>query len=409
MKPGIWEVKLFAFLPPEHPLRPDIERFELELRRHGASELFWGAGPRSLHTGIGAGVAPDGCWRVADLYWSLQRRTAEGFDAGTLHYTSKTGRHTWLDYPADPRLPGLAEFLAEGVDARVLRYIPLRRVTLRVREPSGRAVVAKIKRASRFRQAWELLRLAQQRVAEAKPGFRVPRALGVQESRCLYFQEALPGRTLADFLDEAGAPEFLARLGALHRRLHALRPDGLPQRTNSSGTAQAESAAEWIGLMLPSHREAAARLAAALRSAQPAETTPAFCHGDPDCGQVLVEGDAWSLLDFDACHAGDPWRDVGMLAASLDYHVPRLRAAAEKSGAGAQAVDRAARAYIEAYFEGEPPDPARLAWHRACAEFHYLALVLKKDRYHVGAFTRRWGRLQERVAELCAAAPGRVS
>ena len=31
MNPGIGEARLFAFLPDEHPLRPDIDRFEAAL------------------------------------------------------------------------------------------------------------------------------------------------------------------------------------------------------------------------------------------------------------------------------------------------------------------------------------------------------------------------------------------
>jgi len=400
MNPGIGQARLFAFLPFDHPLRPDIDRFEVELRPHREADLFWGAGARILHTDLKAEPGLGRAWRVTGLYWSLQRRFPAGFEAGTLSYTAKSGHCTWLDFPADPRLPGLAEYLAGGADAEVLRYMPLRRITLRVREPSGRTVVAKLKRPARFREAWELLRLAERRVADANPGFRVPRALGVEEARCLFFQEALPGRNLAELLDQGNAPGLLARLGDLQRQLHALPAEALPQRGNSIGVKEAEANAAWIGLLLPALKERAAELAAVLRATVPAGMAPAFCHGDPDCRQVLVDGDAWSLLDFDNCHAGDPYRDIAMLAASLDYQVPPMRALAERSNADAVAVERSARSYIEAYFDGEPPDVARLAWHRACAEFHYLALALKKDRYHARAFTRRWERLQAHAAAI---------
>lgn len=406
MNPGIGEARLFAFLPFDHPLRPDIDRFEAELRPHHEAELFWGAGSRILHTDLKAEPGLGGGWRVTELYWSLQRRVPGGFEAGTLSYTAKSGHSTWLDYPADPRLPGLAEYLAGGVAAEVLRYIPLRRITLRVREPSRRTVVAKLKRPSRFRDAWARLQRVQDRVAEANPEFRVPRALGVDEARCLYFQEALPGRNLAELLDADNAAGLLSRLGALHRQLHRLSAAGLPPRAAAADAAEAQANAAWIGLMLPAFRERAAGLAARLRATTPQDAAPAFCHGDPDCGQVLVDSSAWSLLDFDACHAGDPYRDMAMLAASLDYHVPRMQAWAEGDGAGAPAVEQAARAYIEACFGGAAPDPARLAWHRACAEFHYLALVLKKDRYHPRAFARRWERLQAHAGALPGTEPG---
>lgn len=403
MKPGVKEERLFAFLASSHPLRPEIDRFEAELARHLEDEAFPGRGTRTVHADLKVGPMPGGGWRVAALYWSLQCRSRNGFTAGTLSYKAHHGKLTWLDFPDDPRLPGLAEFLAQSGEAQVLRYIPLRRVTLRVREPSGRTVVAKLKGASRFRSAWELLRLVEERVARAQPGFRVPKALGIEEGRCLFFQEALPGRNLAELLDADNAATMLARMGELHRRLHALPADGLARRAAVQDAAQAQEHAALIGLMLPALRERVTGLAAALAATTPEDTTPAFCHGDPDPGQVLVNDDAWSLLDFDACHGGDPYRDVAMMAASLEYHVPRLRALAASGELGSRAVERAASAYITGYFGTGPRDETRLAWQRACAEMHYLALELKKDRYRARDFARRYDRLQSHVAALPAA------
>lgn len=406
MKPGVKEERLFAFLASSHPLRPEIDRFEAELARHLGDEAFPGAGTRSVLADLKVGPMPGGGWRVAALYWSLQCRSRKGFTAGTLSYKARHGKFTWLDFPDDPRLPGLAEFLARGGEAQVLRYIPLRRITLRMREPSGRTVVAKLKGPSRFRSAWELLRLVEERVTRARPGFRVARALGLEESLCLYLQEALPGRSLADLLEPDSAESLLASLGALHRRLHALPADGLARRAPAQDAAQAQEHAALVGLMLPALRERMTGIGAALAATAPEDTAPAFCHGDPDPGQVLVNDDAWSLLDFDACHAGDPYRDVAMMAASLEYHVPRLQALAASGELGGRAVERAAGAYLTGYFGTGPRDEARLAWQRACAELHYLALELKKDRYRARAFTRRFGRLQDHVSMLPVAARG---
>ena len=403
MKPRIREERLFAFLSPDHPLRPEIDRFEAELAKHGEEEIFRGTGARTIHADLKVGPIPGGGWRVAALYWSLQRRSRQGFAAGTLSFKAKSGRCTWLDYPTDPRLPGLPEFLADSPGTEVLRYIPLRRITLRLREASGRTVVAKLKGAARFREAWELLRLVEARVAQAQPGFRVPKALGLEEARCLFFQEALPGRSLAELLDQRNAATLLGPLGELHRRLHALPAEGLARRTPAEDATQAQEHAGLIGLMLPALRERVTGLAATLVATTPEDGPPAFCHGDPDCGQVLLDGDAWSLLDFDACHAGDPYRDAAMLAASLEYHVPRLRTLAETGDLGGRIVAEAAEAFLASYFGGGPKDPERLAWHRACAELHYLALELKKDRYRARAFARRFARLQDHVAALPAA------
>lgn len=403
MNPGIAEARLFAFLPFDHPLRPDIDRFEAELARHRDADIYQDGGTPTVLADLRAGPMPGGGWRVASLYWSLQRRSRRGFAAGTLSYTARSGHCAWLDFPADPRLPGLAEFLAGSAHAEVLRYIPLRHITLRVREASGRTAVAKLYGSSRFLEAWESLQRMEARAAQGQSGFRVARALEVDEGRWLFLQDALPGRSLADLLDPDNAVTLLARLGELHRRLHALPANGLGRRAPSADAAQAQEHAVWLGLMLPALRERVMGVAAVLAATTPEETAPALCHGNPDCGQVLLEGDAWSLLDFDDCHAGDPYRDVALLAASLDYHVPRLQALAETGSLGSRAVERAADAYIEAYFGGGARDDARLAWQQACAELHYLALTLHQDRYRARAFSRRFDRLRAHVAALPAA------
>jgi hypothetical protein len=146
--------------------------------------------------------------------------------------------------------------------------------------------------------------------------------------------------------------------------------------------------------MLPAMRERVTRLVLALARSAPT-ATPAFCHGHADCAHILVDDDRWSLLHFDDSHAGDPYRDLAMLAASLDYHVPSLRALTEgESDSAAKLVEQAAEAYFDGYFGDRQRDVVRLAWHRACAEICYLALLLKTDQYNPRAFARRWQRLE---------------
>jgi aminoglycoside phosphotransferase (APT) family kinase protein len=391
---------LFAFLADDHPLRLVIDPFEAELRkRSGAGSLPEAPARRTVHAHVSTEPGAEGP-RVNSLYWSIQHADEGGFAAGTLYYTGVDGATEWLKFPTDPRLPALAEYVQSNPCVEVLRYMPQRRITLRLGAPSGRAIVAKLKRASRFRQAWTMLRVVERRVSEARPSFRVPGALGLDEGRCLYLQEAMPGRNLSALLDEHTAPVLLARLGALHRELHALPAVGLPQRDAATSVHEARANAAWIDYLLPSLRGAAAQMADVIGHFVPA-AAPAFCHGDPDCGQVVVDGESWSLLDFDSCHAGDPYRDIAMLAASLDYHAPHLRALAEgESEARASAVERAADAYLDGYFGGAARDTVRLAWNRACAQLYYLALVLSKDRFHPLAFTRRWRRLESHAVAL---------
>jgi hypothetical protein len=346
-----------------------------------------------VHADLAAETAVRG-FHVTSVSYSIQRCEDRGFAASTVLWSGDTGATEWLEFPVDPALPALADYRQRHLDADVLRYVPLRRVTLRLGERSGRVVVVRLKRPSRFREAWKKLRLIEARVAEARASFSVPRPLGLDELRCLFLQEAMPGALLANLLDEHVAPALLGRLGAIHRELHALPTEGLPLRDASGLVQEARGSAAWIAYMLPAMRERVMGLVFALAQAAPL-AAPAFCHGHADCAHILVDEDRWSLLHFDDSHAGDPYRDLAMLTASLDYHVPSLRALTEgESESDAKLVEYAAETYLDGYFGGAPRDFVRLAWHRACAEICYLALLLKTDQYHPRAFARRWQRLE---------------
>jgi aminoglycoside phosphotransferase (APT) family kinase protein len=392
-------VRLFPFLAGDHPLRCCVDRFEAEVHARGGTLSSGSHGDETVHADVRLEPSTSGV-RATSLYWSIQRRAACGFVASTLTSSRDDREIKWLEFPADPRLPALAPYLHRNADVDVLRYIPLRRATLGIRTRSGYGLVAKVKRASRFRDAWHTLHIVERQVTAGRVSFRVPRALGLDETRCLYLQEAMPGVTLAALLDEHSGPALLGRLGELHAELHALPARGLPLRDSTALVHEAASNAAAIVYMLPALHDRVAELLGAMTRALP-PAAYGFCHGDPDCGQVLVDGDRWSLIDFDSAHAGDAGRDVAMLLASLDYHVPRFRTLLEDgSDTAAHAIDRARDAYLETYCARAPRVRSHLAWHRACAELYYLALVLRKDRYHPRAFARRWERFEAHVAGL---------
>jgi aminoglycoside phosphotransferase (APT) family kinase protein len=90
----------------------------------------------------------------------------------------------------------------------------------------------------------------------------------------------------------------------------------------------------------------------------------------------LLDGERVTVLDFDLAAMGDPCRDVAMLEASLPFDVPYL------GRAGAGELARARGAYLAAYEgrAGAALDRDRLAWHRAAAAIHHLAMRIRKGR-----------------------------
>jgi hypothetical protein len=104
------------------------------------------------------------------------------------------------------------------------------------------------------------------------------------------------------------------------------------------------------------------------------------------------------VTDFDACHRGDPYRDMGIFLASLSYDVPLFRAPSVTAGL----LEFAIRAYLSGYESrtGHQLDAARLLWHRLAAEVYYLALMFKKDWYEPTRFARALDRVGSLAASL---------
>lgn len=401
---------MFSFLAASHPFRPLLDRFQQSLSANPRVASDESGATRTVHADLKAQPEGENGFRIEAFYWSLQTRDERGFRAATLSFSAKKGEAEWLEFPADPYLSALAQYLAAkdaegGPPVDILRYVPLRRVTFRAGEVCGTPAVGKFKRRSRFRQAYELLQTVHRTLARASPGFRVSAPIAMEEERSLYFQEALPGRTLADMIAASQSARFLVRLGSLHAALHRASINGLSCWDRHAFLESLRRDGRWIAFLLPERAAGVGRALERIEAAAAAglKDASAFCHGDPDCTQVLVDGEDWSLLDFDGCQAGDPYRDIAMFLASLDYHVPYYSALArEGSEQAISALDAATAAYLDGYREasGRPVEPARLAWHRACAEVYYLALMLKKNRCHPRAFEGRWQRLQARVQEL---------
>lgn len=342
----------------------------------------------TIHAEIKALPAPDGGWHFDRFYWSLQTwddGAAQPFHAITLSYAARDGQAQWFEFPRDPYLTTMADFFRDGEEpVEVLRYVPLRRLTFRVRAGRSEPVIGKFKRRSRFREAYSLLGVVADAVAQAVPGFAVSRPLAIDDARCLYYQSALAGSNLADAVDRDSCDDLLAAVGTLHRDLHEVPVSALPVADGAALLDGVRRDMAWITFFEPQRAAFFDDVLALLqRHAAAALNGPAaFCHGDFVCSQVLTADSAWSVTDFDLCHRGDPYRDMAILLASLPYDVPLFQSGAQSTVERAL-LERATGAYLRGYEmrAGTTIDALRLAWHRICAEIYYFGLMLKKDRF----------------------------
>jgi hypothetical protein len=368
----------FSFLAGDHPLAPAVGRFSAAIRsheRHAEHAGALAAGRATVHTDLTLRPGPDGAPTLHRAYWSLQSTGPGGFGATTLTYHATRDRAAWLEFPDDPELPAMARLL-DG-PAEVLRYMPLRRCTYRARAGDGAPAIGKLKRPHRLADAWRLLVAVHDALGDGRAGFAVAAPAGSAPGDT-FLQTALDGEDLAALVGPDRGLDLLAAAGALHRAMHAAAVPGVAPEDPDAQRAELRADATWVATALPERAPAVAALARALEARAPAPATDAaFCHGDLVPSQLLVAGERWAITDFDGARLGDPHRDLATWLAALSYDVPPLRAAIE-DGDDAP-VRRAEAAYLGGY---GAHDERRLAWHRAAAEVHAVAVALKKDRHH---------------------------
>ena len=341
-----------------------------------------GAAP-VFHMDFSTRSMPDRSLRLRRFHWSAQRRTSAGFAARTFAFHNKSAS-AWFSFPDDPDLPGAAADLGSLESCEVLRYIPLRRLTVLARRGNDGPVILKFKRRDRIGDAARILG-AVHLAACASKAFRTPRLLSF-----------VPGRGVMEISFEDGAAiagpmrrgefevEHAARVLAA---LAALKVPGLATVTAGGIAADAAAAAHWIGQLLP---EAAATLASAAKTlarAVPDDSDMGFCHGDMGCDQILSDASGqWTVLDFDRAQIGCACRD----AASFIVKAQRdLGMAISADG------------MVEGYNSAGQGRIARKAlfWHIACAELHHLQQLIKKGRAIESLVRLAIGRIQSACRE----------
>ena len=386
---------VFPAVEPASPVHGDLERLRAEVAADCA--LVPGDGDR-VRAELLAGRAPDGTVAVRRFLWSVQRPEPAlpgGLAARTLvrlpvHETGGPGAPghapastTW-DFPTDPVLGGIADTAgrlavhpaATAVD--VLRYIPLRRVTVRLHGLPGLPdrVVAKVQTPADLRAAHAVLGAVARAVARAdSPPFRVPGTLGLDAGDRLLLLTELPGRPLSRALDAAGGDDddAMGRLGAVHAALHGLDVAGLTTRDVRDAVRSAERAAAQVATLLPSLTPRLTAVVHRLSAGAPPDVEPVFCQGDLVPSQILCDPTGWSVLDLDDAHLADPYSEVAALWVAL----PR-----ELSVKDPARADRLREAYLRSYRDHRARawDEQRWRWHVAVARLRLAARRVTKGR-----------------------------
>jgi Phosphotransferase enzyme family len=289
-------------------------------------------------------------------------------------------------FPIEPELPGLpaatdparaGELLAAALGRRaagpcrveVAHHPREGRCTLRYRAANGDIVYAKVARA----RSPEPARIMGAVGAEAR-GLRVPRPLGAVPELRLDLQSEVAGAPCAVALVRPGRrAEALAACARAAARLHACRVTTARVRGVLADAAALQHALE---LVRPVDAGLAGDIGGcierALAEAASAPPGPArLCHGDLTHRQIVLEGGAPGLLDFDDVCMAEPGLDLGRFCAYL-----RLAARRAAPPGGRDDGEAMCARFLQAYAEeagGGWLERRRLA--RRAAVYESLALV----------------------------------
>lgn len=189
-----------------------------------------------------------------------------------------------------------------------------------------------------------------------------------------------PGRRLD--AGDAERDDVLASVVGSIRALHACPPPNLP-RSIFQEARELRRLVLASGAAMPGSEPAAADVVRGIEDAVTAEPrTIVACHGDLTTSSLLLDGDHVWIIDYRWAGAGDPFEDLGSLAAHLDLS------------------DTRSDALLRGYF-GSVTDEhrSRLVLMRAAAE--YIAALRALTRSRAGE-SAALGRVDARLARVAA-------
>jgi aminoglycoside phosphotransferase (APT) family kinase protein len=218
-------------------------------------------------------------------------------------------------------------------------------------------------------------------------GFPAPKVLhiGVLEHdpcRAYIIMDAVDGESL---FDSVGARrsfrEVPARLAELMLDLHRLDPApvrrsleriGAVARQNAQARALADIDASFRAIGHPADEQ----LRRWLEQHQPAPENQVVCHGDLHALNVLVDGTATAVIDWELAALGDAAYDVArtkLLLQAVPMAISKpIRPLVQRLGRGG------ARRFQTEYTRRSPIDAARLTWHEVLHTTRMVGLLLSE-------------------------------
>ncbi|MEZ4732248.1 MAG: phosphotransferase [Caldilineaceae bacterium] len=245
----------------------------------------------------------------------------------------RRNRVGWLSltrFPADPHLPTLRSVLARPYHAKVVRYRPGKRCTIRCPAPAGDAPIAPMfdlpcfakvfaddEGAAIHHESLALWVASQTGVI----GFAVARPLAWQGELRTLWQGVVPGAPIMTRLLSAEGPALAERLG---RAAASLTQSGLqPQQVTDGRKQQKRSVkyAERLRAFFPALAPALDFLLEKLAvvHAERDQTRLRPIHGAPHAHQWLDDGERLGLVDFDGFALGDPELDAATFLAEMEF------------------------------------------------------------------------------------------
>lgn len=266
---------------------------------------------------------------------------------------SRTGPLRIAEFPDDPALPGLAEVMVMLEHARVIRYRPGQRCTLRGRASGSERFVQLIPGGERVYGDALKLWTAQR---EGRLSFSVAEPYGWHEPTRSLWQGVVPGHSLTTELHGPDGERFAHRVGAALGELAASKLEPLLSSPASEHLVHALHSMERTELALPALAPRLGRVRAELerQHARLGPRAPVPVHGAPNLHHWLLHGVRLGLVSFDRFALGEPEFDIATVIGELETEPAPARPLA--------ALEAALMAGFES--KGVPLDAKRLELFR---------------------------------------------
>ena len=396
------------FIPDHHGFSPPIDCLRRELGEWKTrSELQPGPGEEMLTRTL-LRATPD--FNLKWIYRSVQFWTDKSFRAWTFLYRQERGKTAIYEFPRDPKLLGLAEYLApvkrreNGQETiaglNVLRYVPRRRFTFhasndgKLHAPTNG--IGKIVRPLESEHLYQHLHALENAIG--KVSFAIAPVLKLDASNNLFFQGARPGIDLAGVISNKNFESFLQRTGEIHAEIHNLKIPRTQEWQPGTYSRRVERDLQWITSFCPQGRELIedAWHTWTKRTPDFHSENFVFCHGDFRASHLLVSAfEPWSVIDFDGYLHADPCWDIAWFLSSLRRDVPFIKALPHSD-----TLMQAEESYLKGYATVREYSAERLNWFRVAEEIHFLARSCQRDLLNDDVRDRTLARIQQFAGNL---------